>query len=302
MNKVIVIVGPTASGKTDLGISLAKKFNGEIISADSRLIYKELNIGTAKPIKDDKKDYTVQGIPHHMIDICPPSNSFNAALFKERAVPITNEIIQRGSLPFLVGGTGLYLDAVTMNLNFPQIEPNITLRNELELQDVDNLYTLYQEIDPIGAQEIDKKNKRRLIRAIEVCKITGKPFWQNRTKNPPLFQFLQIGISIEKEILLKRIEKRTDFMIQNGLQQEALFLIEKYGNIPPLNTIGYQEWREYINQEISPSELLVIRDRIILNTFKFAKRQITWFKKNYNIRWIEKEEQATLLLDEFLSK
>jgi tRNA dimethylallyltransferase len=298
--KLIVILGPTASGKTDLGIYLAKKYNGEIISADSRLVYKNLNIGTAKPEKDNlNKEYLVKGIPHYMIDICPLGKTYNAALFKKKAVKYIKDINKRNKVAFLVGGTGLYIDAIAKNIDFPEIIPDKKLRQELEKKSTESLFEEYKKIDRSGADKIDKNNRRRLIRAIEVCKLSKKSFWENRELKEPIFDILKLGIKIEKEDLLERINKRINKMFKQGLQTEATSLLHKYGNIPPLRTIGYQEW---IGKE-KPSKLEIesIKERIVINTNKFAKRQMTWFKRDHDIKWIKDKKEADKLVKEFIS-
>lgn len=303
-NKIIIILGPTASGKTDLGIFLAKKYGGEIVSADSRLVYKGLDIGTAKPLKDNpnNKEYIVSGIPHYLIDCCSPKNPFNVAVFKNKAIWRLREIIKRKKLPFLVGGTGLYLDAISKNLSFPGIIADQSLRDALEMKDMPDLIKEYQSLDPLGAKNIDINNKRRLIRAIEVCRLTGKPFWESRKTEEPIFDCLKIGIPTEKEILLERIKQRVDKMISSGLQREAFKLIKRHGLIPPLQTIGYQEWANYINKNLSEKDISEIKEAITNNTFKFAKRQMTWFKRDKDIHWTDNKNQITKLINNFINK
>ncbi|MDD2274796.1 MAG: tRNA (adenosine(37)-N6)-dimethylallyltransferase MiaA, partial [Candidatus Pacebacteria bacterium] len=274
--KLIVISGPTSSGKTDLSIKLAKKFNGEIVSADSRLVYKGMDIGTAKP-----KDF--KGIPHHMIDIINPDDDFNVAIYKEKAVKIIDSIIERGKQPFLVGGTGLYIKSITDNLSFPKIESNEKLRNDLEKKSLEELFLIYQKIDEEGSKKIDIKNKRRLIRAIEVSTTLKESFFKER-KEEELYDVVHLGIKISNDKLKERIEKRVNQMIRDGLEKEVKKLYKKYGSeIASLRTIGYQEWKEYFDKKITFKEL---KEKIVLNTFKFSKRQLTWFKKDKRIKWI----------------
>ena len=196
MNKLLVILGPTASGKSDLAIKIAKSFNGEIISADSRQIYKEMNIGTAKPIKNNL---------HHLLNIVNPNQRSSAAEYKKLAYKTIKNIQNRNKLPILCGGTGLYISSVIENWQFPKIPPQEKLRKELEKKSIEQLFKTYQKMDPDGAKFIDKKNKRRLIRAIEVCKTNNKAFWQQRKKNKPTFKALLIGIKLPKEELKERI-------------------------------------------------------------------------------------------------
>jgi len=300
--KLITVVGPTASGKTDLAIKLAKKFNGEIISADSRLVYKGMDIGTAKPLKDAGKrsGYYVRGIKHYLIDMLDPDEEFNAALFKEKAIEVINLILKSGKIPFLVGGTGLYIKAVVDNLDFPKIKPNKKIRNDLEKKSVAELFEIYKKLDIIGSQKIDKNNKRRLVRAIEVCKITGKPFWQERKKQDSIYNVLQLGIKVNKKELENRISQRVEKMIKTGLEKEAKKLSKKYGfKLPPMQTIGYSEWENYFNNTISKPE---VEEKIIQNTISFAKRQVTWFKKENDIKWIKDYKQAEKRINKFLEK
>jgi len=287
--KLIVILGPTASGKSEMALSLAKKFKGEIISADSRQIYKEMDIGTAK-LKNNQK------VVHYLIDIKKPNQEFNVALFKKSAIKIIKDIQKRGKMPFLVGGTGLYIKAIVDNLNFPTAVPQLKLREKLEKKSLKELFKAYKKLDPKGAKFIDKDNKRRLIRAIEVCKITGKPFWEQRKKEEPIFRVLQIGIKLPKKLLRNNIEKRVEKMFKDGLEKEARNLAKKYGLIPPLQTIGYQEWKEFFEGKINKEE---VKKLIVQHTNKFAKRQITWFKRDKRINWVKNLKEAENIIRRF---
>ncbi len=281
-DKLLVILGPTASGKTDLAVSLAKKFNGELVSADSRMVYKEMDIGTAYP-----------KYPHHLIDVVSLNQDFNVALYKEKALEAIKEIAEKGKLPILVGGTGLYVKAIADNLDFPKIRPDKKMRKELEKKTAKELYLIYRKLDKKGAQSIDKNNKRRLVRAIEVCLLSGKAFSKQRLKQEPLFDVLQIGIKKTSEELKRNIEKRTEQMLKKGLEEEAGKLLLKYGKKnPALNTIGYAEWKENKTKE-------KIKQDIISNTLKFAKRQITWFKKE-KVKWVKGREQTEKLVKKFV--
>ncbi|MDD3170452.1 MAG: tRNA (N6-isopentenyl adenosine(37)-C2)-methylthiotransferase MiaB [Candidatus Paceibacterota bacterium] len=280
-DKLLVILGPTASGKTDLAIKLAEKFNGELVSADSRLVYKEMDTGTAKP-----------KYPHYLINIVSLKEDFNVALYKEKALKAIEEITDKGKLPILVGGTGLYIKAIVDNLDFPKIKPSKKMRKELEKKTAKQLYALYRKLDKRGARSIDKNNKRRLVRAIEVCLLSGQAFSGQRLKQEPLFDVLQIGVKKTNEELKKSIEKRTGQMIKKGLEKEAKRLLLKYGKQnPALNTIGYAEWKENKTKEQTKKD-------IVSNTMKFAKRQITWFKKE-NVKWVKNQEEAEELVKKF---
>ena len=289
MNKLLIILGPTASGKSDLATKIAKLFDGEIVSTDSRQVYKEMNIGTAKPLKD-KTEY-------HLLDIIEPNKYFSAAEYKTFAYKTIKDIQDRNKLPILCGGTGLYISSIIENWQFPKIPPQEKLRKELEKKSIKQLFEIYQELDTKGSKSIDKKNKRRLIRAIEVCKANNKPFWQQRKRGDPLFNTLIIGIKLPKEELKARITKRIKKMIKMGLETEVKTLLKKYGWIPSLQAIGYQEWKEYFNNKINKKE---VQNLIELHTVQYSKRQMTWFKKMKNVRWIEKPEQAIQLTKFFL--
>ena len=289
MKKLIIILGPTGSGKTEMAIKLAGKFNSEIVSADSRQIYKKMDIATGKPLKKQMK-----AVPHYLIDIIKPNQNFNVAIYKRLAIEKIKEIQKRGRIPFLVGGTGLYISSIVNNIDFPKVIPQKNLREKLEKKTLKQLFEIYKKLDTQGAQFIEKNNKRRLIRAIEVCKITKKSFWEQRKKKEPIFDILQIGIKLSKQELEKRIIKRTEKMFKQGLEKEAQYLIKKYGvKIPSMRTIGYQEWL----QEHKKDE---VKQKIILHTLQFTKRQMTWFKKIQRLNWIRNYSQAEKLLGEFL--
>lgn len=289
MNKLLIILGPTASGKSDLAIKIAELFNGEIVSADSRQIYKEMNIGTAKPSKGN--------IRYHLLDIIEPDKRFSAAQYKELACNAIKDIQNRNKLPVLCGGTGLYISSIIEDWQFPKVPPQEKLRKELEKKSVEQLFKIYQKLDIKGAKSIDKKNKRRLIRAIEVCKANNKPFWQQRKSGKSLFNTLLIGIELPKEQLRERIAKRIKKMIKMNLETEVKVLLKKYGWILSLQTIGYQEWKEYFNNKLNKKE---VQDLIELHTIQYSKRQMTWFKKMKNIQWIKNPEQAIKLTELFL--
>jgi tRNA dimethylallyltransferase len=313
--KLIVVLGPTASGKTKMSIKLAKEFNGEIVSADSRQIYKEMDIGTAKPFQSQKsklksqkyksksknnkcRPLIINNIPHYLIDVIYPDQEFNVAIYKKLAIKIIKDIQKRKKLPFLVGGTGLYISAIVDNLKFPGVKPDKKLRKKLEKKSAKELFQIYQKLDPKGANLIEKENKRRLIRAIEVCKITNKPFSQLRKKGKPLFDILQIGIDLPKDILRKRIKRRVEEMIKLGLEEEAKKLIKKYSwDLPSLQTIGYQEWKDYFEGKVSLKE---VKEKIFYHTWQYARRQMTWFKRDKRIHWIKNQKEAEKLIEQFL--
>lgn len=295
-NKLIVIVGATASGKTDLAIKLAKKYNGEVVSADSRQIYKGMDVGTAKPLD-------LEGIPHWLLNIKNPNQQYTVAEFKRDAVKGIKNIQKRGKLPILCGGTGLYIKAVVDNLNIPKVKANPLLRTkiekEIEKHGLEHAFKKLVKLDPEAAYIVDPKNPRRVIRALEITLLTKKPFSRQRKSGKPIFDVLQIGISLLNEKLKQRINQRVDLMIKNGLVEEVKKLFEKYKNQQAFDAIGYREIIEYLNGKTTLKEAT---EKIKINTWHFAKRQMTWFKKDKKINWVKNQEEITALIDKFLIK
>lgn len=319
--KIVVIVGPTASGKTDLAIKLAKKYNGEIISADSRQIYRGLNIGTAKPPissptlvgatksgvppfrrKGGAAEYVSGGIPHHLIDIRNPDQPYTVAHYKKDAIAAIKKVLKKNKLPILVGGTGLYIKAVIDNLEIPEVKPNPRLRKRLEKKlkekGLNFLYEQLIKLDPEAAYIVDRNNPRRIIRALEITIATNKPFSGQRQKGEKLFNALRIGMNLPKEKLREKINKRVDLMLRAGLVNETKQLIKKYDpDLPVFDAIGYREIINYLQGEISLPEAI---DLIKKNTWHYAKRQITWFRKDTEIRWIKNEREGFRLVEKLL--
>lgn len=290
--KLIVILGPTASGKSDLAVKLAKKFNGEIVSADSRQVYKEMNIGTAKIAKKG-----MRGIPHHLINIVKPDESFSLAEYKELAVKTIKKIQKKNKLPFLVGGTGLYIQAIVDNWNIPTVPFNEQIRKKLEKLTIQDLKKRLKKLDPDSFTFVDPKNKRRLIRALEVCLVTGKPFSQQRKKEQPIFDVLQIGVKLDQEKLFAKIDKRIDKMIRVGLIKEVKRLTKKYNpNLLPFSGIGYQEILSYLEGKITVDEA---RELMRIHIHQYARRQITWFKRDKRIKWVKSYRAAEKVLGLF---
>ncbi len=304
MHKLIVILGPTASGKTDLAIKLAKKFNGEIVCADSRQIYSEMIIGTASPLqtKNEKrktknhkeKSKKINNIKHHLFGIIKPNQTFNVSNYQKLAVKTIRGIQRRGKVPFLVGGTAFYINSVVEGWQFPKSKANPKLRKKLEAKSPVQLFKILQKLDKQRSQNIDKNNPRRLIRAIEMAKELGET--PSITKKPR-FDCLVLGAIMNREDLKKRIEKRTDKMLKQGLGKEVAALVQKYGWTPVLeNTIGYSEWKELNSflpgRSLTPS-------LIKTHTIQFAKRQMTWFKKDKKIHWVKNYSQAASLMKKF---
>ncbi len=275
---VIAIVGATASGKTAYSIELAKKLDGEIISADSRLVYKGFNIGTAKPTKEE-----MQGIPHYMIDIVEPDFDYSAGLYKQQAKQVIDKITTKGKTPIIVGGTGLYIDILLKNYDLPQIEANKELREELKTYTKEDLYNKLLELDPEAGETIDKNDGKKIIRAIEIIKTTKKTLKDSRGINQSEYDIKWIGKNFDRKTLYERIDKRVDLMVEMGLIEETKSLLKNYGRIPNLvNTIGYREIIGYLDNKYSLEESLELLKK---NTRNYAKRQLTWFRRNPEIEW-----------------
>lgn len=316
LNKLIVILGPTASGKTAWAFKLCEEFNGEIVSADSRQIYKEMDIGTAKNKMQDirckmqkkseirnQESEIISNIPQHLIDIVKPDQTLTVSEYKKMAIETINNIIRRGKIPFLTGGTGLYISAIVDNLEIPEIKPDWNLRKEFEKKNLKELQSQLKKVDPGSYKEIDLDNKRRLIRAIEASIISGKPFSTLRKKGAPLFDSLQIGIDIPREELNERINKRVDEMKEKGLEREITKLSKKYSwDLPSMSGIGYKEFNIDCRDTINRASTINIFDQIKLHTKQYAKRQMTWFKRDERIIWIKEPEKARKLIANYLNK
>ena len=275
---VIAIVGATASGKTAYSIELAKKLDGEIISADSRLVYKGFDIGTAKPEITEREN-----IPHHLIDIVEPEFDYSAGLYKQQAKEKIIEIFKKGKTPIIVGGTGLYLNILLKNYDLPQISPNKEFRNKLSTLESQELYELLKTQDIESAEIINQNDRKKIIRALEIINETGKPLSSTRGIKEPEFNVKWIGRNFDRETLYKRIDDRVDIMIDKGLIKETQNLLTKHGRIPNLiNTIGYREILGYIDNKYSLEDA---KELLKKNTRNYAKRQLTWFRKNEDIEW-----------------
>lgn len=291
--KVIVIVGPTCSGKTRLSLILADKMKSEIISADSRQVYKYLTIGTAKPNSDELKR-----IKHHFIDELEPDEEFNADIFSKRAKEIISKLIEKDMIPIVVGGSGLYIKALVDGITQTVVSDK-SLRNELlELRKIygnDYLYNELKKIDPISAEKMLSQNWKRVIRALEVFRLTGKPIWQHHIENPVQqeFEFFQYGLKWERNKLYHNIEYRVDEMIKNGFIEEVKLILDKgYSKKNnSLNTIGYKEITDLLDNKFTFEETV---NRIKKNTRRFAKRQLTWFNSDKRIKWFEIESYEEL--------
>ena len=272
--KVIAIVGPTASGKTSMSIELAKQIDSEIISADSRLVYKGFDIASAKPTIEER-----QGIPHYLIDIVEPEIDYSAGNYYDDAKQTIYEILAKGKTPIIVGGTGLYFKILLENYNLPRVEANYELREQLNLREKDDLLEELKQLDKITYERLFDSNKRRIVRALEIIKILGKQISEMDIEKEPEFEVeWKIPKMESREWLYDRINKRVDIMVEQGLIDETKYLLKKHGRIKNfVCTIGYQEILSYLDGECSLEEAL---DKLKQHSRNYAKRQLTWFRKN----------------------
>jgi tRNA dimethylallyltransferase len=289
-DRVLVIAGPTAVGKTDLSIKLAKELNGEIVSTDSMQIYKYMDIGSAKITKEEMCD-----VKHHMIDVVDPSIPFSVADYKEMAQKCIDDILSRGKLPILAGGTGLYINALTCNMNFTEAENDLEYRNELEkiAESYGNEYihNMLKEIDPISYKEIHYNNRKRVIRALEVYKLTKKPFSSfnagEEFYNGP-YDVNYYVLNMDREKLYNRINLRVDIMMERGLLDECIKLKEMGYNssVQSMQGIGYKEIFYYLGHKISLNEAV---EMIKQGSRNYAKRQLTWFRRDPRAIFLDKD-------------
>jgi len=302
LDKVIVIAGPTASGKTDLAIEFALKCNGEIISADSMQVYRGMDIGTAKPTLEERR-----GIPHYMLDVVDPDEEFSVAQFQQMAKECIKDILSRGKVPIVAGGTGLYINSLVYNITFSETIADWKYREHLQNiareQGPLVLHNMLEKIDPISAQNIHPNNVKRVIRALEVFETTGKPISEHQKESrkiKPEYDYKIFGIEVERDVLYRRIEKRTDKMIQMGLYEEVEGLLKKgYSpDLVSLQGIGYKEIIMCIQGKCSLDEAIY---NIKLGTKHLAKRQMTWFRKTEGLKWINAGEMDTWAMLKILS-
>ena len=289
MKPLIILTGPTAVGKTELSISLAKSIGGEIISADSMQVYKYMDIGTAK-IRPEE----TQGVPHHLIDILEPDVAFNVAMFKELAKNAMKEIYERGHIPIVVGGTGFYIQALLYDIDFTEEEDDTSIRKELESLVNEKggpyLHELLQKVDPESARQIHANNLKRVIRALEYYRMHGEKISvhnaEERQKKSP-YDFMYFVLTHERKVLYDRIEKRIDKMIKEGLISEVDNLLKKGydSSLVSMQGLGYKEFIPYLKGECSLDEAVYILKR---DTRHFAKRQLTWFRRERDVRWLDK--------------
>ena len=289
--KLVVIIGPTTVGKTKLSVDLAKKFNGEIISGDSAQVFKGMDIGTAKIT-----DAEMEGIPHYLIDCREPSESYNVYDFKHEVKQVIDDITSRGKLPILVGGTGLYIQSVLYDYQFPETTANPDIRKELEervrLEGNEAVYQTLVSIDPVAAEKIHPNNTKRVIRALEVFYDSGQRFSEQEqsTERTLLYDVALIGLTMERDLLYKRINERVEMMMDLGLEEEVRKLYEQgLKDAQSMQAIGYKEFIGLFEGTKTREEVIAEIQR---NSRRFAKRQFTWFRNKMDVRWFDMTDLA----------
>lgn len=305
---LVVILGSTGSGKSALALALAEVFKGEIVSADSRTLYKGFDVGTAKPSLAEQ-----QAAPHHLIDVLEGDKHFSAGEFKKLAHKKIFEINEAGRVPFLVGGTMQYVSAMVEDWNIPAVMPQPQLRAQLETWTKEELQQELKKLDPETFKIIDINNPRRLVRALEVVKTTGVSFVKQRTKSAPPYRMLVLGIVRPRVELYERIDKRVDNMVKSGLLDEVSALAERYGfDAPGMSGIGYREFKEYFEAGCNSQDGVTVPpackklfekaiQQIKYDTHEYVRKQQTWFKKMRGVQWIQTHEQAFALVRQFLN-
>lgn len=295
--KVVVIVGPTASGKTKVSIELAKRINGEIISADSMQVYKYMNIGTAKPTNEER-----DGIKHYLLDVVLPDEKFNVAKYKNLAKEAIIEILKKGKTPIIVGGTGLYINTLVNGIDFIEIDGDIEYRNELikraTTEGAESIHKELEAVDPIAAKSIDVNNVRRVARALEIFKVTGKTKTEldMESQKEVEYDYRLFGLDWERQELYDRIDLRVDMMLEEGLVDEVKNLKEKFVLSPTaMQGLGYKEVIEYLDGNISYEEMI---QKVKLETRHYAKRQLTWFRRDKRIKWLKKEDAVSKIIED----
>ncbi len=294
---VVAIIGPTATGKTDLGIQLAKVRHGAVVSADSRQVYAGMNIGTAKP-KEVWANYPhaacqadeIEGIPHYLFNMSAPTELVNLAQWQFCAMKSMDMLIQSGMTPLLVGGTMLYVDSVVFNYALPEVPPDEAWRQSAEAKSAAELYAELLRLDPSAEGEIDTENKRRLIRALEIVRATGQPLHKQRKQNKPKYQVEMIGLFPGWEELRERVQTRCVTWMQDGLLAETAQLMKQYGSdLPLLNTMNYRQAKQVLNKEINQEE--AVAEMIKVN-MRYAHRQMSWWRQRSEIKWFKSRSEA----------
>ena len=325
--EIIIILGPTASGKSELAVKIAKKYNGEIISADSRQIYRGLDIGSGKVPRDKKtpksyilnsKFYFYKGVPHYLLDVASPKKTFSVSQYQKLAGKAIKKILKRGKIPIICGGTGFYIDALVYGYKLPEVPPQPKLRKELGKKSADTLFKQLKKLDPVRAKNIDKFNKRRLIRALEIILITKKPvptlstFLEESRQN---YDVLFIGIKKPQEELKKLIAKRLKKRLKQGMLKEVKNLHNSGVSWKKLESFGLEyRWLARYLITIASNSRNNKNSRVIREIYNemvsllqkdiehYAKRQMTWFRKNKDVNWVENYRQAKKLIDEFINE
>jgi len=287
--KIIAVIGPTASGKSGLGIFLAQKLKGEVISADSRQVYKGMDTGTGKVSKREQKL-----IPHHLLDVADPKRYFSASRFKKLAEKAIKEILKKGGVPVIVGGTGFYIDTLVGKFSLPEVKPNKKLRSHLEKFNTDHLFKVLKKLDPDRAAAIDKNNKPRLVRALEIVLITGKPV----PKLDPTSHYQVLWLGVNSKDLGKRIKQRLEKRLKQGMIQEVKKLRCQGVSFKRLEKFGLEYYwvARYLQNKITLEKM---KKELLQDIFQYSKRQMTWFKKNHDIHWIQNQNQALKLARKF---
>ena len=304
--KLIVIVGPTAVGKSDLADTIAREFQGEIVNADSRVVYRGMDIGTAKPMRDPdspRGHYVSQGIEHHCVDLVEPDEEMTLALWRDAAERAIRAIRRRRDVPLVVGGTWLYITALVDNYGIPRVAPDSTLRAKLERRLADDgLDALAAELtarDPGASAVVDLRNPRRVIRALEVTLVTGKPFTEQLKRGSAPFDVLWLGVRRPMADIRTRIRHRVLAMLDAGLFEEVERLRDRFGcGVPAMSGIGYAEVCRALDGTCSKEEAV---EAMVLHTEQFAKRQLKWFERDRRIRWVESIDTARSMITRFLS-
>ena len=282
---LIVFCGPTAAGKSTLAIAIAQHLGSPILSADSRLVYRGFDIGTAKPTSAEQ-----ELVPHHLIDCCDPRQTFTVGDYQDLAVPLITQVQAQGQLPLLVGGTGLYLKAIVQGLRFPRIPPQPELRSQLQNLGQSLCHTLLQRVDPPAASRIHPNDRVRTLRALEVFYVSGDRITDLQQAQPPVYPILQIGLDSDR--LEERIQRRSQQMLTDGLIEEVQRLRDCYGeDLPLLNTLGYRQVCAYLRGELSRAAL---PEQIALQTRQYAKQQRTWFRADPSIHWVDADASDRL--------
>ena len=281
MPRLITICGATATGKSGVAVAVASRLQSSILSADSRQVYREFDIGTAKPTALDRTC-----VPHHLIDICDPTETLTLADYQQQAQNLIAAVDFPVFLPLLlVGGTGLYIKSIVRGLKIPRVAPTPELRSQLAELGQSQCYAMLQQVDRSAAEKIHLNDPVRTLRALEVFYVTGRPISEQQGENPPNYPILQIGLDCAIDVLVDRIKQRTEQMLERGWIAEVEYLCNKYGcDLPLLNTLGYQEMKQYLAGDIKLEEA---KELTILHTRQFAKRQRTWFRAYSEIEWFD---------------